>query len=165
MAKKRHHKKKTTHRRRRIGAASSHSMMGMAESLGGLVVGSMVATVMQRQFTSINPKLISVGQMVAGVYLSKKPSPLMAGIGWGMASAGAIGLTHEVGLIHGIEDTLSGLWADGAQNTIEGMQNQTTLSGMQNGTTLTGMQNYTTLSGSDTETEPMPEAPMPMGWR
>ena len=164
MAKRKHKPaKRRTHHRRRIGAVSHGSLMGTAETLLGLVGGSMVATVMQRQFTSVNPKIISAGQIVAGIFLTRKPSPIVQGIGWGVAGAGAIGLSHEVGLIHGVEDMVSGMLQGDYNanlnapegetmyrgNMMNGMDNDTYLSGMQNGDTLSGMANGSTLSGAE----------------
>ena len=162
---KRNHKpaNRRTHHRRRIGAVSHGSMMHTAETLGGLVIGSMVSTIVQRQFTSVNPKIISVAQIGLGLFMTRKPSPIMQGVGWGMAGAGAIGLSHEVGLIHGVEDMMSGMLqgdynanlnAPEGQvmyngNMMNGMTNDTTLSGMDNGDTLSGMQNGTTLAGAE----------------
>jgi len=165
MAKRKHKSaKRRTHHRRRIGAVSHGSLMHTAETLGGLVVGSMVSTIVQRQFTSVNPKIISLAQIGLGLYMTRKPSPIMAGVGWGMAGAGAIGLSHEVGLIHGVEDMMSGMLqgdfnsnsnAPGGEvmyrggNMMNGMDNETTLSGMENGDTLSGMRNGTTLAGAE----------------
>ena len=110
MAKRRkkHH---TTHhrRRRRMGAVVSHGLTANVMEVGGVVAGSVLATIAQRQLSTINPKVISAGEIAVGFYLKQSPHPFTRGVGWGVLGAGAIGLTHEVGLIHGLEDMVSGL--------------------------------------------------------
>lgn len=119
---KKHHTKHRTHRRHRMGGVASHGFTADLMEIGGLVAGSVLATVAQRQLTSINPKVISAGEIAVGYYLKNHAtSPLMRGVGWGMLSAGAIGLTHEVGLIHGLEDMVSGLY--GGETYMDGISN------------------------------------------
>lgn len=109
MAKrKKHHK--VHHRRRRVSGVHS-GLGGDLMEVIGLVAGSVAATIAQRQLTSMNPKLVSAAELVGGHMLKKHAkSPLMTGIGFGLMSAGAIGLTHEFGVIHGVEDFVSGLY-------------------------------------------------------
>ncbi len=131
-------KKKTTHRthrRRRmsgLGSGMGHDLQEAA----GLVLGSVAATIMQRQLTTVNPKLVSGGQVLLGIMLKRHAkSPIMAGAGWGIMGAGAIGLTHEVGLIHGVEDFVNGIGMGAMASDsqmIEGLSNEQSVSGFRN---------------------------------
>lgn len=109
MAKRRKKSHRTTHRRRRmsgVGSGVGHEL----QELIGLVAGNIAATIVQRQATTINPKIVSILEMGGGYMLKKHAhTPLMTGFAYGLMSAGAIGLTHEVGLIHGVEDFVNGL--------------------------------------------------------
>jgi hypothetical protein len=126
MAKRR--KKQHTSRRR-----SRRRMSGITAGFGsdvmeiiGLVAGSVAATVAQRQLTSVNAKLISAGEIVGGHMLKKHgKSPFMVGVGFGLMSAGAIGLTHELGVIHGVEDFVSGMYGGEmtSQHELSGFRN------------------------------------------
>lgn len=135
MAKRR--KKHVTHRRRHRRMSGIGHSSDIMEVLG-LVAGSVVATVAQRQFTSMNPKLISGGELVGGHLLKKHShSPFMTGVGFGLMSAGAIGLTHEFGIIHGVEDFVSGLYdgqmIDGYEQDMQGLGNDNyVLNGLSN---------------------------------
>lgn len=114
MAKKKKKTTRRTHRRRRMGAVASHGLGADVMEVAGLVAGSVVGTIAQRQFASVNPKIISAGQLAVGFYLKNHSThPFMRGVGWGTLGAGAIGLTHEFGVIHGLEDMVSDLWSGG----------------------------------------------------
>lgn len=152
MAKKRKKPVKRKSHHRRIGSTGRMDMMSLVETGVGLLIGSNLGTIMQRQLTSVNNKVVSALQLAGGFWLSRKPNMIVAGIGYGVASAGAIGLSHETGLIHGIEDTLSGIIGntDGGyygDHELSGMSNERTLSGMDNETVMSGLGNGRTLSG------------------
>ncbi len=144
MAKRKAKKKTTHHRRRRVsgmGSGFGHEAMEVV----GLVVGNIGSVIMQKQMTSMNPKIVSGGQLVGGFLLKKHAkSPLMSGIAYGLMSAGAIGLTHEVGIIHGVEEFVSGMMGATYEEEIEtsnmrGIRNSDTVSGVRNSDTVTGM--------------------------
>lgn len=106
--KKAHHKPTRRRSRRMSGLGSQGLSEGLMEA-AGLVVGSIVATVMQRQLTAVNPKLVSGGQLVGAILMRQHAkTPLMQGVVYGIMSAGSIGLVHEVGIIHGIDNLVSG---------------------------------------------------------
>lgn len=116
------------HHGRRVGAIKHEGLMSDAMSLVGLVGGTVVATAVQRHMTSISPKIISGIQIVGGIMLkSHFPSPLMQGVGWGVASAGAIGVASEFGVIHGIDQICDKMFNAG-RNMIDagGQQTQPT---------------------------------------
>lgn len=133
-------KKRTTtrsHRRRRRVGAAGGGLGNEVMEVVGLVVGNVGATIMQRQATTLNPKMISGAQIVGGFVLKKHAtSPFMQGISYGLMSAGAIGLTHEVGLIHGVEEMVSGMYNGGymveAGDDMRGLRNDQYIGGLAN---------------------------------
>lgn len=130
MAKRRkkHH---APRRRRRMSGISAHGIQGDLMEAAGVVVGSVLGTVIQRQMTSMNPKIVSGIQLVGGIMIKRHAkSPLMSGAGWGLMGAGAIGLTHEVGLIHGVEDFVSG-YLESAHD-MRGLPNESYMGGLSN---------------------------------
>lgn len=141
MAKRKKSKKAPVRRRRRmsgIGSGLGHEAMEAV----GLVAANIGGVIMQRQLTSVNPKIVSGAQIIVG-YLIKKhaKSPLMSGVGWGMMSAGSVGLVHEVGIIHGVEDFVSGLYGGGSSYEVDmpmrGLTNSSVMSGLNNSSTVT----------------------------
>lgn len=129
------HHKRTTHRRR-VGAVHSAGLMHSAEILLGLVAGGVINTGIQRQLHSVNPKIISVVQMVGGMWLTRKASPIIQGFGFGTAGAGAINLTHEMGLLNGVEDMMSGMFGQKDNYFIPEAQG-----GLDNGRMVNGIDN------------------------
>lgn len=138
--KKKHHTTKRRSPRRRMGA--THGAFGNdIMEVVGLVAASVGGTVIQRQMTSLNPKIVSAGEIAVGFYLKNHgTSPFMRGLGWGLLSTGSIGLTHEVGLIHGMEDLVSGMWNGGM---IEGTATEHELGqgGIRNNQYVSGIRN------------------------
>jgi hypothetical protein len=117
--------------RRRMSGISAHGIQGDLMEAAGVVLGSVAGTVIQRQFTSMNPKVVSGVQLVAGIMLKRHAkSPIMSGAGWGLMGAGAIGLTHEVGLIHGVEDFVSGYLQ--SEHEMQGISNESYMGGISN---------------------------------
>lgn len=111
MAKKK--KSASKPRRRRVGSVGS-GIAGGAMEAGGLVLGSVLSAVAQRQLTSVNPRIVSVLQLAGGYFLKNAAkTPLMRGVGYGAMAAGAMSLTHSVGLISGIEEMVNGIANDG----------------------------------------------------
>lgn len=117
--KKAHHKPTRRRSRRMSGIGTGKLGEGLMEAVG-LVAGSIVATVMQRQLTSINPKIVSGGQLLGAIMLRPHAkTPLMQGVAYGIMSAGAIGITHELGVIHGIDDLVSGCTGGGGSYELD----------------------------------------------
>ena len=148
--KRKHKHQRRSHRGGRIGAVGSRDLEGKVVALAGVVIGSSVAAVMQRNLTSVNPKLLAVGQMIGGMWATGKVSPLIQGIGWGVAGAGALNLTHEVGLIHGLDDLVSGTYQAlpaGGGYMIAPM------SGISNDSRMSGIDNFATMSGKGNNDE------------
>lgn len=129
MAKKKA-KRHTPKRRtgvRRMGAV--HSDHGTVMELVGLVVASVAGTVAQKQLSSMNPKIVSGIELAGGVYLKRHGnSPFMQGLAYGLMGTGIIGLTHEFGLIRGLDDLVSGINDDG----MNGFENQRYVAGIRN---------------------------------
>jgi hypothetical protein len=70
---------------------------------GGLAAGVFVAGMVQKSLTTLDPKLTGGGLLAGGLLLSAKAkSPLMAGLGMGIAAKGANSLLTGFGLINGI---------------------------------------------------------------
>lgn len=109
-AKKKAAPKKRGAPRRRMGAVPGH-IKDDAMEVAGLIAASVGGTILQRQLTGMNPKLVSGAQAAVGYMFHRNAHPFMRGVGWGLLGTGAIGLTHEVGLIHGLEDLVSGLYS------------------------------------------------------
>lgn len=139
MAKKRK-KASAPRRRRRMSGISSGSVMNSVQTAAGLVLGSVTSTVLQRMAGGkLSPKLMAAGQMVAGFWLDgHAKSPLIKGVAMGVISAGAISFTHDIGLINGIEDLVSGYDDEDGQGYIgqeyemNGMDNRRYIAGLSN---------------------------------
>lgn len=138
-------KKGTKHHtgRRRMGAVPGRFQNTLME-VAGLIAASVGGTVMQRQLTAVNPKVVSAGQLVAGYMIHDNKHPFLRGAGYGLLGTGAIGLTHELGMIHGLEDLVSGLY--GGEDYISlpagqsGIANQQYVAGIDNRQHLSGME-------------------------
>lgn len=121
-----------------MGATHSNLSNDLMEVLG-LVAASVGGTVIQRQLTSLNPKIISAGEIAVGFYLKNHgDSAFTRGLGWGLLSTGSIGLTHEVGLIHGMEDLVSGMFHGGGGGHYQELQD---MSGIRNNQYVGGIRN------------------------
>ena len=136
MAKrKKHHTTKRRSPRRRMGAGPMGSDI---MEVVGLIAASVGGTVLQRQLTTVSPKLVGAGEIAVGFYLKNHGnSPFMRGLGWGLLSTGSIGLTHDLGIIHGMEDLVSGIWNGGMSETEHelgqgGIRNNQHVGGMRN---------------------------------
>lgn len=144
MAKKRKHTTKRRTSRRRMGATKG-GLVGTLEKLGGLVLGAVAGTVIQRQLTSVNAKLISLGEMALGAYGMNHSNSIIQGAGWGLAGAGATGFVHEIGIIHGVEDMMNGVSSD--QQMWREANYQPNVAGISNHTYVAGISNYDRMSG------------------
>ncbi len=100
MARRR--KKTVHHRRRRIGSASG--MSGLLATAGGIVAGVFAGGMVAKMLpTSITPTISGAVLVGGGVFLSQKSaSPLLKGVGYGLAAKGANNLLVSMGAITGI---------------------------------------------------------------
>jgi hypothetical protein len=145
MAKK---KKRTTHHRprsRRMGGVTHGINNEIMEALG-LVGAAVLGPALQKSLTSIPMKVVSGVQALVGWKMKNSPHPLMRGAGWGFFGTGVIGLTHEFGVIHGVEDFINGIMDNGEHfeeipnphSSMYGISNSSTMSGISNGSTMSG---------------------------
>jgi hypothetical protein len=144
MAKRKAKKAATKRQYRRVGAIKKPGLDDAMEAVG-LVLSSIGGTIIQRQFTTINPKIVSVMQLAGGYFLKSSNQPLIRGMGWGLVGTGAIGLTHQLGVINGIEDMVSGMYQDGYMmdtNEMQGIQNESFVAGIANESRIAGQGMY-----------------------
>jgi hypothetical protein len=100
MARRR--KKTAVRRRRRIGAA--HGMSGLLMKAGGVLAGVFAGGMVAKMLpTSITPTISGAALLGGGAFLaSKAKSPLLEGVGYGLAAKGANNLLVSMGAITGI---------------------------------------------------------------
>lgn len=100
MATKR--KKKTAHRRRRVGAAKSN-LTTIAMKAGGVAGGVFAAGLVTKTLSTLDPKILGGLLLGGGLFLTAKAkSPLLEGLGFGLAAKGANSLMTSFGVINGI---------------------------------------------------------------
>jgi hypothetical protein len=102
MAKKKRKTHKTTRRRRshRMGAVNLQSV-GM--KVAGIAVGAFADNLARKNFTSINPKILAVVEIAAGVFIPRfMKSSLGEGIGDGLIAVGTINLLKGFSVISGV---------------------------------------------------------------
>jgi hypothetical protein len=99
---KRHKKHHSS--RRRVGAVSRKTnVSALAMKAAGLAGGVFVAGMVQKAASSLDPKISGGIMLVGGLYLSAKAkSPILEGVGAGIAAKGANSLMTSFGLINGI---------------------------------------------------------------
>ena len=151
MAKKKkvHHtpKKRVTHRRR-MGNTGTKGMLGNVEELIGLVAGAVITTVAQRQITQVSPKIVALAGIVGGFYLKTHGNnDILRGIGYGALTTSAVHLTHEVGVIHGVEEMVSGLFDGGGGGGDTAQVSYSAMHGISNETNISGVGNEQRVSG------------------
>lgn len=170
MAKKRKSTKTKPKSRKRVSGMNL-GKFSIGETLqkgGGLVLGIVGGMAMQRHMTFIPQKAMGLLQLGAGIMVTHMKNPIISAAGWGLAGAGAGGLATQTGLIHGIDEMVSGVFGEdemsGYEGYIEGMGNGTTLSGMagiDQEAYMDGINNGTMLSGYAYDRD---YAPMAMGY-
>ena len=80
--------------------------------------------------------------MAGGYFLKSSNQPIVRGMGWGLVGTGAIGLTHQLGVINGIEDMVSGMYQDGYQiDNMQGIANERYVAGISNDSRVAGTPN------------------------
>ena len=114
VAKRATPRKRTHHAGRRMGAVHAGSITEDLEEAAGIVIGSMLATAAQRNITAIGPKPMALAQIVGGFMLKRNMSDkaIPKGIGYGLIAAGSVHLAHDLGVIHGLDDLVSGMTFD-----------------------------------------------------
>ena len=142
MAKKRKTSKKSPARRstkrRSMGAIGSKTgFKNLLPMIGGLVVGAVGATAIDKATARFNlsPRIVGIGKMALGLYMTGSDQPLFRGLGFGVASSGAIQTASGIGLLGGlanrisgiIDDAVGGLPSDG--NYLGGIETDAYLSG------------------------------------
>lgn len=140
MAKKKHNKKKGGGRRRVSGLPSKSSMSHTGQQLIGLVVGSVATKVVQNRLPNLNAKLVDgilIGIGVIGIHKTKHP--IIQGISWGMAGAGAVGLAKATRLISGVDDLMSGILDGGSDMSGSGQFFEREISGLSNADVVSGL--------------------------
>ena len=115
-------------RRHKMGAAGDFTTDAM--QVGGILVAAIGGTMIARSFAAVNPKIVSAAEMIGGFMIKRSAvSPFMEGLGWGLIGAGAVSLSHEFGIISGLDDLVSGM---GGNDMIEGIRNDQFISGVRN---------------------------------
>lgn len=140
-------RKKTTHHRRhrRMGGIGPHGLNNEIMEAIGLVGAAILGPALQKSLVSIPMKIVSGVEALAGWKMKGSTHPLIRGAGWGFFGTGIIGLTHEFGVIHGVEDFINGIMDQGHVEEIDNMHN---MRGISNGNTMSGMSNGNTMSGN-----------------
>ena len=149
-------KRKTTHHKRhgRIGAVKEGGIMDMGMKLAGVVVGSAGFTAIQHNLTTVNNKVVgligAIGGMMIVDHAQKSGHGLIEGIGWGISGGGAIAFSHDIGLIHGIEDGINGLSRNHEMDAgyeMRGLYDGTMVSGISNSSHVGGINNGSHVGG------------------
>ena len=97
MAKKRKAgKRRTITRRRRIGKIADKNTLALAAGVAG---GALVASFAASKLTSLDPKIKAAILAAGGVFVAGQNSPLIKGIGLGIAGAGVVSLANSLGVI------------------------------------------------------------------
>ena len=161
MAKKKKAVAKRHHRRARVSGIhmGKFNIMETVMSGVGLVVGTAGATMMQKYLTALPQKVVSGVQLVGGVMFTQNKHPFVRAVAWGVAGAGAIGLAHQTGLLHGIDEMVSGMFGVNEAGQLTEYQPTQQMSGMGNDTFLAGMPNGVTLGDPDPQGSSMQDQP------
>lgn len=120
MAKRR---KKSTSRRRRgsVGAVKGGDMMFIGALTLGAVAGRLVTS---RFLSTMNPKISSAVQIAGGMFIPTLiKSNFGKGIGYGMATNGAVNLLQSFNVIGQIDDSVQVDYV-GALEPISGIENE-----------------------------------------
>jgi hypothetical protein len=99
---KKHH---VRHRRRRVGAASNMQgiVMSAAGLAGGVFAGGMIVKTLGSAVPSLTPTILGAVMLGGGIFLAGKAnSPLVKGLGYGIAAKGANNVLVSTGLITGM---------------------------------------------------------------
>jgi hypothetical protein len=130
--KKKHHKKSPARsaRRRSMGAIGSKAgFQNALPMIGGLLVGAIGATAIDKATARFNvpAKLVGPIKLVAGMYMTGSNKPLFRGLGYGIASSGAIQAAAGFGLLQGLSNRIAGIMED---QYVSGMPGNEPVSGI-----------------------------------
>lgn len=147
-AKRKTAKRKTTAPRRRNsrvgGIGSKNGFSNALPLIAGLALGAVGSAASDKLLAkmNLNAKLQGGIKIVAGLYLSGGNSPLLRGVGLGMASAGTITIAHSFGLLQNLTAALSGM----EDYSIEGIRQDAYVNGIDYGSYVNGLPQEDTLS-------------------
>lgn len=102
MAKKKKKSRGTPRRRRshRMGAVNLQ-MVGM--KVAGIAVSAFADNLAKKNFTSISPKILGVGELAVGIFLPRfMKGPLGEGLADGMLAVGTMNLLKSFSVISGV---------------------------------------------------------------
>lgn len=98
--KKKNHPARRRSRHRRMGAVN---LQGIGMKVGGIAAAAFVDNLARKNFTSINPKILAIAEIGAGVFLPKFiKGPLGEGIADGLIAVGTISLLKSFSVISGV---------------------------------------------------------------
>lgn len=142
MAKRKKKTHRVHHRRRRMSGAGGGFGNDAMEVLG-MVGGAVLTVAVQRTMVHVSPKIVAGAGLVGGFLLKKHGhSALMQGAAAGIMTTSAVHLSHDVGLLNGVESFVSGLYGDGGM-----IESEHEMRGISNNDTMTGISNNAMMSG------------------
>jgi hypothetical protein len=96
-------KKKTSRRRSRRGSMGAVNLQGVGMKVAGIAAAAFADNLARKNLTSINPKILAVVEIGAGVFLPKfVKGPLGEGIADGLIAVGTINLLKSFSVISGV---------------------------------------------------------------
>lgn len=103
MARRR--KTRRTRTRRRVSGFGGSDLKVVAGVVIGAIGGSFANAQVAKMSKPIDPKIVAAVEVLGGGFLATKArSPLVKGIGYGLAATGAIGAGKSFGFISGFRD-------------------------------------------------------------
>lgn len=102
-------KKKSHHRRGRVRGAGKTDMANTGMTLAGTIIGIVAGRVISTKVTQLQPKIMAAVQAVGGGLIAwKMKSPLVKGIGYGLAANGVLvaGKEFNIPLLSGIGQSI-----------------------------------------------------------
>lgn len=126
--------------RRRVGAIGGETMMQVAGSLGGFLVGTIAAQTINNMMLKkdptkpVNPKLLAVGIGALGIFLPKIAgnSPMVKSVGLGITIAGGSILLKDLKAINGIGNKADVLFLPASSSSMVNGVNKTVSGGVSN---------------------------------
>jgi len=108
-------------RKRRVSGLTQHQKpMEVAKMLVGSIVGGSIGAIIYSRVPGSNMMKGGV-QLAAGaagmMYMNEKTHPFLYGVATGVGTGGGVNLLHGLGVIHGVEEAVAGLF-DGMSGTI-----------------------------------------------
>jgi hypothetical protein len=98
--KKKNHPARRRSRHRRMGAVN---LQGIGIKMGGIAAAAFLDNLARKNFTSINPKILAVAEIGAGIFLPKfLKGPMGEAAGEGLIAVGTISLLKSFSVISGV---------------------------------------------------------------